>query len=100
MLELDADKRPTATEALAHPYLAQYADPSDEPTAEAYDESFEDKDFSVAEWRSKFTYFLFYFSLPCVFYMLYKLITLNPLSYLFKCLISSGLRIKAYVSYH
>ncbi|XP_015920386.1 mitogen-activated protein kinase 14 isoform X2 [Parasteatoda tepidariorum] len=52
MLELDADKRPTATEALAHPYLTQYADPSDEPIAEPYDESFEDKDFEVAEWRS------------------------------------------------
>ncbi|XP_015920389.1 mitogen-activated protein kinase 14 isoform X3 [Parasteatoda tepidariorum] len=51
MLELDADKRPTATEALAHPYLTQYADPSDEPIAEPYDESFEDKDFEVAEWR-------------------------------------------------
>ncbi|KAG8196040.1 hypothetical protein JTE90_029009 [Oedothorax gibbosus] len=51
MLELDADKRPTATEALAHPYLAQYADPTDEPTAEPYDESFEDKDLSVEEWR-------------------------------------------------
>lgn len=33
MLELDADRRPTAEEALAHPYLAQYADPTDEPTA-------------------------------------------------------------------
>ncbi|GFV05070.1 mitogen-activated protein kinase 14 [Trichonephila clavipes] len=51
MLELDADKRPTATEALAHPYLAQYADPTDEPTAEPYDESFEDKELQVAEWR-------------------------------------------------
>ncbi|GBM88583.1 Mitogen-activated protein kinase 14 [Araneus ventricosus] len=51
MLELDADKRPTATEALAHPYLAQYADPSDEPIAEPYDESFEDKELSVEEWR-------------------------------------------------
>lgn len=61
MLELDADKRPTATQALAHPYLAQYADPTDEPTAEPYDESFEDKDLTVAEWRSKFFKFLLYF---------------------------------------
>ncbi|XP_054714023.1 LOW QUALITY PROTEIN: mitogen-activated protein kinase 14-like [Uloborus diversus] len=51
MLELDADKRPTATAALAHPYLRQYADPSDEPCAEPYDESFEDKELAVAEWR-------------------------------------------------
>lgn len=51
MLELDADKRPTAAEALAHAYLAQYADPNDEPTAEPYDQSFEDRDLSVAEWK-------------------------------------------------
>ncbi|XP_076351272.1 mitogen-activated protein kinase p38b-like isoform X1 [Tachypleus tridentatus] len=52
MLELDADKRPTATEALAHPYLAQYADPMDEPTAEPYDESFEEKELSVEKWKN------------------------------------------------
>lgn len=51
MLELDADKRPTATEALTHRYISQYADPTDEPVAEPYDESFEDKDFSVSEWK-------------------------------------------------
>ncbi|KAI1306282.1 Mitogen-activated protein kinase 14 [Halotydeus destructor] len=51
MLELDADRRPTAEEALAHPYLAQFADPSDEPTAEPYDDSFEDKEMSVDEWK-------------------------------------------------
>ncbi|CAN7937229.1 unnamed protein product, partial [Ixodes hexagonus] len=51
MLELDADKRPTATEALAHPYLASLADPSDEPTAEPCDQSFEDRELSVHEWR-------------------------------------------------
>jgi hypothetical protein len=38
MLELDADKRITAEEALAHPYLAQYADPTDEPTSLPYDQ--------------------------------------------------------------
>ncbi|KAH7976775.1 hypothetical protein HPB52_019271 [Rhipicephalus sanguineus] len=51
MLELDADKRPTATEALAHPYLASLADPSDEPSAEPCDQSFEDRDLSVHEWK-------------------------------------------------
>nr|CAG4641548.1 EOG090X033O [Eurycercus lamellatus] len=50
-LELDADKRINAEEALAHPYLAQYADPSDEPTSPAYDQSFEDMDLSVEEWK-------------------------------------------------
>lgn len=51
MLELDADKRPTATEALAHPYLASLADPSDEPSAEPCDQSFEDRNLSVHEWK-------------------------------------------------
>jgi p38 MAP kinase len=53
MLELDPSKRPSAAQALSHPYLSQYHDPSDEPTAEAlFDDSFEDKDISVSEWRS------------------------------------------------
>jgi p38 MAP kinase len=51
MLELDADKRPTAEVALAHPYLAQYSDPTDEPTADRYDESFEDRDLALNEWK-------------------------------------------------
>lgn len=55
MLELDADRRPTAEQALAHKYLAQYADPSDEPSAEPYDDSFEDKELSVLEWKSEFS---------------------------------------------
>ncbi len=53
MLELDADRRPTAEQALAHRYLAQYADPSDEPTAEPYDDSFEAKELSTLDWKSK-----------------------------------------------
>jgi len=53
MLELDADRRPTATQALAHPYLSQYADPSDEPVSESlFDDSFEDKEMDVKEWKS------------------------------------------------
>merc|ERR1712172_234329 len=51
MLELDADKRITAEETLAHPYLAQYADPSDEPNSQPYDQTFEDFDLSVQEWK-------------------------------------------------
>jgi len=51
MLELDADKRITAEEALAHKYLAQYADPSDEPVSAPYDESFEDMDLPVEKWK-------------------------------------------------
>ena len=51
MLELDAEKRITAEQALAHPYLSQYADPSDEPTSESYDQSYEDMDLPVQQWK-------------------------------------------------
>lgn len=52
MLKLDSDLRPTAEQALAHPYLAQHADPSDEPVASSlYDESFEDQERSVEDWK-------------------------------------------------
>merc|ERR1712088_1059700 len=51
MLELDTDKRITAEQALAHPYLAQYADPTDEPASLPYDQTFEDHDLSLQEWK-------------------------------------------------
>lgn len=51
MLELDADMRITAEQALAHPYLAQYSDPTDEPTSPPYDQTFEDLDLSVDQWK-------------------------------------------------
>ncbi|XP_033219375.1 mitogen-activated protein kinase p38b-like isoform X2 [Belonocnema kinseyi] len=51
MLELDAERRITAEQALAHPYLAQYADPTDEPTSSPYDQSFEDMDLPVEKWK-------------------------------------------------
>lgn len=51
MLDLDADTRITAEQALAHPYLRQYADPTDEPTATKYDQTFEDLELSIPEWR-------------------------------------------------
>lgn len=53
MLVLDTDKRITATEALAHPYFAQYHDPDDEPEAEPYDQSFESRELEIEEWKSK-----------------------------------------------
>lgn len=40
MLDLDADNRITAKEALAHPYIAPYADLTNEPTAELFEKSF------------------------------------------------------------
>jgi len=53
MLELDADKRITAERALAHPYLEQYADPTDEPVSAPYDQSFEDMEATVEQWKGK-----------------------------------------------
>ncbi|XP_039754266.1 mitogen-activated protein kinase p38b-like isoform X2 [Pararge aegeria] len=52
MLELDADKRITAEQALAHEYLAQYADPTDEPVSAPYDQSFEDVELDVDKWKA------------------------------------------------
>ena len=53
MLDLDPDTRITAHEALEHPYLKQYADPTDEPVSEPYDHSLEEKDFDVLVWKGK-----------------------------------------------
>jgi len=53
MLELDADKRINAEQALAHPYLAQYADPTDEPVSPVYDQSFEDMELPVERWKGE-----------------------------------------------
>lgn len=71
MLELDSDKRITAEQALAHPYLEKYSDPSDgkcngapgdcnfsplfhiEPTSALYDQSFEDMELSTEKWKGK-----------------------------------------------
>ena len=53
MLEIDADKRISADQALAHPYLAQYADPTDEPVSLPYDQTFEDYDLPVEKWKGK-----------------------------------------------
>ena len=53
MLEIDADKRISAEQALAHPYLAQYADPTDEPASTPYDQTFEDYDLTVEKWKGK-----------------------------------------------
>lgn len=51
MLVLDADKRITAEEALAHPYLRQYADPSDEPNSDVYEDPYENKNMLTEEWK-------------------------------------------------
>jgi len=54
MLHLDPDLRITAEEALAHPYMQQYADPADEPTSPPYDQSFEEQDLDIDAWKSPF----------------------------------------------
>lgn len=53
MLELDSERRVTAVQALAHPYLAQYADPSDEPESEPYDQTFEDMELPTEKWKGR-----------------------------------------------
>ena len=53
MLNLDPDLRITAEQALAHPYMQQYADPADEPTSPPYDQSFEEQDLDIDAWRSQ-----------------------------------------------
>ena len=52
-LYLDPDARITAAQALAHPYLARYADPTDEPNSEPYYQSFEEKELDIPTWKSK-----------------------------------------------
>ena len=57
MLEVDADRRITAEQALAHQYLSQYADPTDEPSSAPYDQTFEDLDLPVDQWKGDLTSF-------------------------------------------
>ena len=52
MLVFDPRKRITATDSLAHEYVAPYHDSSDEPIAqEKFDWSFNDADLSVDTWK-------------------------------------------------
>lgn len=48
---LDAEQRVTAAEALAHPYFESLHDTEDEPQAQKYDESFDDVDRTLDEWK-------------------------------------------------
>ncbi|KAE9553778.1 hypothetical protein FO519_002999 [Halicephalobus sp. NKZ332] len=49
-LNLDPDYRPTAGEAMEHPYFAQYHDPNDEPTSKPIDVDSEG-DYSITQWK-------------------------------------------------
>jgi p38 MAP kinase len=58
MLVFDPHKRITAAEALAHPYLSPYHDPTDEPVApEKFDWSFNDADLPIDTWKGKWELF-------------------------------------------
>ena len=53
MLVLDPDRRISATDALAHPYLADYHDLNDEPTAPQFNDAMEGKsDINLETWKS------------------------------------------------
>ncbi|CAO3606941.1 unnamed protein product [Mucor fragilis] len=52
MLTFDPRQRITAEEALSHPYLAPYHDPTDEPSApEKFDWSFNEADLPIDTWK-------------------------------------------------
>ena len=63
MLDLDPDTRITADQALAHEYLRQYSDPTDEPVSGPYDQSFEEKDFDLPHWKRESIDYSLVFSL-------------------------------------
>ncbi|GAB0175967.1 mitogen-activated protein kinase 12 [Grus japonensis] len=51
MLVLDAEKRVTAAEALMHPYFEPVHDPEEEIEAEKYDDTFDNMDLPLDEWK-------------------------------------------------
>ncbi|XP_019399011.1 PREDICTED: mitogen-activated protein kinase 12 isoform X1 [Crocodylus porosus] len=51
MLVLDAEKRITAAEALIHPYFEPIHDPEEENEAEKYDDTFDNMDLPLDEWK-------------------------------------------------
>lgn len=52
MLVLDTSERLTAEQALQHPYLEKFHDPEDEPVAEPIDQSFEDAEMTIEQWKA------------------------------------------------
>ena len=67
MLVFDPRKRVRAEEALAHPYLAPYHDPTDEPKAEEkFDWSFNDADLPVDTWKIMMYVSSRYYSYTCI----------------------------------
>jgi len=59
MLVLDAEERVTAAEALMHPYFEPIHDPEEEIEAEKYDDTFDNMDLPLDEWKREFTLVMF-----------------------------------------
>lgn len=59
MLVLDAEKRVTAAEALVHPYFEPIHDPEEEIEAEKYDDTFDNMDLPLDEWKREFNFVMF-----------------------------------------
>lgn len=59
MLVLDAEKRVTAAEALIHPYFEPIHDPEEEIEAEKYDDTFDNMDLPLDEWKREFYFVMF-----------------------------------------
>uniref|UniRef100_A0A673CSE6 mitogen-activated protein kinase n=1 Tax=Sphaeramia orbicularis TaxID=375764 RepID=A0A673CSE6_9TELE len=55
MLLLDPETRLTAKQGLSHPFLEEYHDPESEPDSQPYDDSFENLELAVGEWKSKYS---------------------------------------------
>lgn len=54
MLELDVDKRLTASQALAHPFFEPFRDPEEETEAsQPFNDSLEHEKLTVDEWKRK-----------------------------------------------
>lgn len=53
MLELDVDKRLTASQALTHPFFEPFRDPEEETEAQKFDDSLEHEKLTVDEWKRK-----------------------------------------------
>lgn len=93
MLQLDVEKRLTATEALAHPYFDQFRDIEEETEAQhSYDDSLEHEKLSIEEWKSKKSIFLWGSCLAWDFP--------TPLPFLYKCWVKLWLPADASVVGH
>uniref|UniRef100_A0A8C4MTK9 Uncharacterized protein n=1 Tax=Equus asinus asinus TaxID=83772 RepID=A0A8C4MTK9_EQUAS len=65
MLELDVDKRLTASQALTHPFFEPFRDPEEETEAQQpFDDSLEHEKLTVDEWKRKSRGLSSFLSLP------------------------------------